>query len=146
MILQKIRFTKKKNVVSLDDKLPRQNLKPVLKTMSHPFNLTDDFSWLVYADWLEERGESYKANKIRMQITCKNISWNYEFYVVGFGSVDVGVGGVGGVGVGGVGVGGGGVGDGGGGGVGVGGVGVGGGCGSVGGGGVGSVGGGVGGI
>jgi uncharacterized protein (TIGR02996 family) len=68
--------------------------------MDHPFNLIDDFSWLVYADWLEERGESYKANKIRMQIVRKNISWNYEFCFSGGVGGGVGVGGVGGVGVG----------------------------------------------
>lgn len=67
----------------------------------------DDISWLVYADWLEERGKDGEAQDLRESIAENKINiWSYEYrsYLIGVGG-GVGVSGVGGVGgVGGAGI------------------------------------------
>ena len=72
----------------------------------NPPERNDDFSWLVYADWLEDHDRP-GASEIRDQIleTLYVLPWSYEYRTVGVGvgggvGVGVGVGGVGGVGVG----------------------------------------------
>ena len=81
---------------------------------SPPSN-ADDFEWLVYADWLEERGELDRVGLIRRQIIgVADAPWSWQWNAgsgvgSGVGSVvgsGVGVGGGGVSGVSGVGVGG----------------------------------------
>src|SRR4051812_40259785 len=67
----------------------------------NPETSAEDFVWLVYSDWLEERGQNERANKVREETQRTDNTWNREWRDVGVGGVSNVVGGdgvVGGVG------------------------------------------------
>mgnify|MGYP001589654357 FL=1 len=66
--------------------------------MIGPIN-DQDFTWQVYADWLEERGDP-RADQIRAELAEASQQWEYEYRgggaVGGVGGTYGGGGGVGG--------------------------------------------------